>query len=73
MSVLGIAAYSPAVVAAIQAADIHPSTAGRRAVELAEQTADAIREGANGVRQAELHAVSAVAGTGPPLRTDTHF
>ena len=64
---------SPAVVAAIQAAHIHPSTPGRRPVELAEKAADAVREDANGVRKAHAHAVSAVAGTGPPLSTEIHF
>ena len=35
---------TPAVVAAVQAAHIHPSTPGRRLVELAKQHADAVRE-----------------------------
>ena len=64
---------SPTVVAAIQAADIHPSTSGRCAIELLEQPADAVREHANGVRKAHAHAVSAVAGTGPPFITEIHF
>ena len=44
---------APAVVAAVQAAHIHPSTAGRRAVELAEQGADAIHE----LRTASVHLI----------------
>ena len=68
-------ADTPAVVAAIQAANIHPSTTGRGAVKLLEKPADAVHEHANGVRQAHAHAHagSAVAGTGPPLRTEIHF
>lgn len=62
---------SPGVLATIQAAHVHPSTAGRRAIQLLEQPADAVREHANGVQEA--HAVSAVAGTGPPLSTEIHF
>lgn len=64
---------TPAVGATIQAADIHPSAPGRGLVELSEEAADTVRESANGVRNIHGHAVSAVAGTGPPLRIDIHF
>ena len=66
-------ADTPAVIAAIQAANIHASTAGRRAVQLLEKPADAVHESANGVRKTHPHAVSAVAGTGPPFKTEIHF
>jgi hypothetical protein len=46
-----IGPYAPAVFAAIQAAHVHPSTAGRRAVELTEEIADTADEGSNGVRE----------------------
>jgi uncharacterized membrane protein len=68
-----LASYTPGVVAAVQAAHIHPSTAGRRLVKLAEQAADAVRKGAYGVREARHQDRSAVAGIGPPLSTDIHF
>ena len=62
---------APRILATIQVAHIHPSTAGRRAIELLEEPADAVRENTNGVQEA--HAVSAVAGTGPPFSTEIHF
>lgn len=67
----------PRILATIQVADVEPSTARRRPVELAKQIADTGDESSNGVRNLHLHqstqALSAVAGTGPPPRTDTHF
>jgi hypothetical protein len=66
-------ANTPAVLATVQVANIEASTTGRRAVELTKERADAVRESANGVNEALHHDVSAVAGTGPPFITDTHF
>src|SRR5918993_3408454 len=60
VSALGKFSDAPTVVAAVQAAHIHPSTAGRRSVKLAKQVAHAIRKGANDVSQVRFHAVSAV-------------
>ena len=60
-------------MAAIQAAHIHPSTPRRGLVQLAEQLADAVQESPDGAHNAQNHAVSAVAGTGPPLITEIHF
>jgi len=69
-----IGPYTPAVLAAVQAAHIHTSTAGRRAVELTEELADTARECASGVQQTQLHAVSpAVSGTGAPFNVAIHF
>lgn len=62
---------APRILATVQVAHINPSTSGRRAIQLLEKPADAVRENTNGVQEA--HAVSAVAGTGPPLRTENHF
>ena len=64
---------TPRVLAAIQAAHIHPSTAGGGLIKLSEQAADAVGESANGVRKFQHHVVSAVAGAGPPPRTDIHY
>ena len=66
-------ADTPAVFATIQAANIHPSTTGRGSVKLLEQPAEAVHDRANGLRQPHVHALSAVAGTGPPLSTEIHF
>ena len=60
-------------MAAIQAAHIHPSTPWRGLVQLSEQLADAVQKSPDGVHKAQNHAVSAVAGTGPPFNTDIHF
>ena len=76
-STASILPYTPAVVAAIQAAHIEASTGRRRAIELVKEGAHAVRSKANSfansVRNAEFHAVPAVAGARPPLRTDIHF
>src|SRR5436190_18141344 len=77
LSDLRIAANTPTVVAAVQAAHIQASTGRRRAVELLKQGAHAVRSEANGVanrvRNPEFHAVPAVARARPPLRPAVHF
>jgi hypothetical protein len=46
---------SPGVFATIQVADVEPSTARRRPVELAKQIADTGDESSNGVRNLHIH------------------
>jgi hypothetical protein len=49
---------SPTIDATVQAAHIHPSTAGRRLVELTKQIADAVYERANGGAEGHVRIVS---------------
>lgn len=68
-----LSADAPAVFTTVQVARVHPSTAVRLVIEHVEQGADSGQKGAAGIRYALDHAGPAVAGTGPPLSTDTHF
>ena len=57
----------------LQAVRIDPSTPVRRVIQHVEQGADAVHERPAGIHDPRDHEVSAVAGTGPPLMTCSHF